>query len=127
MESIPLPIPEAIIELLNKKMQDYNEVETLKKENQDSQMPGSENGNISKEIHARSNYKLQKPRKNKKIKEKFTCHSCKLFYRKLKECCLLEVEKLKNSSKDNCKHCEWLISHDLQKKQKLCPFCERQF
>ena len=31
-------------------MQDYNEVETLKKENQDSQMPGSENGNISKEI-----------------------------------------------------------------------------
>ena len=92
MESIPLPIPEAIIELLNKKMQDYNEVETLKKENQDSQMPGSENGNISKEIRERSNYKLQKPRKKKKIKEKFTCHSCKLFYRKLKECCLLEAE-----------------------------------
>ena len=89
-----------------------------------------------KEAHETSNYSpsfINKPGKKKILKEKFICHTCNLVFGKSKELQehdyiqhFLKARKFKNAFKDNCRHCIWIRSHDLKKKQNTCPFCERQ-
>ena len=90
----------------------------------------------TKGAHENSNYSplfSDKPGKKKILKENLTCHSCNLIFEELKELQahdymqhFVNAHKFKNAFKNNCRHCNWIRSHDMKKKQKTCPFCERQ-